>query len=274
MAASRLSVAISSITLTAPRWVRRACLALLLGGTMCTIGCTVETVPYDRHARDIGTVPPGAKVIDEGRRHLVYVAHEPAVAYVVDLDSRNVLMTQPVRPGDRFVFAPEDRKALLNDRTIYRDDALSREHVYRIYADLRLAPREQPARELPPPVAERDRDRYTDRPTSVDPVPTPVPSPLPADPVPSRGLKIPATAESVARGVGRITFTAPRDGEIYVRDNDAKTVVLGSTNIRGGDRFVLDPEHNKGSLEGRNELSVTLAPTHEHEIFYVPYAEK
>jgi hypothetical protein len=85
----------------------------------------------------------------------------------------------------------------------------------------------------------------------------------------TRGLdEVPTTATRVDEGSGPLLSYAPsRDGTLYIYDTDDDRVVF-STPARQDDRFVLDPDANRATLNGRTVLGTGLVPSHRYRIYF------
>src|SRR5437868_11498672 len=78
-----------------------------------------------------------------------------------------------------------------------------------------------------------------------------------------RGLdEVPTTATRVDEGnAARLTYSPTRDGTLYVYDADDDRVIL-STRVRRDERFVLDPDANRATIDGRTVLGTGLSARH------------
>ena len=84
-----------------------------------------------------------------------------------------------------------------------------------------------------------------------------------------RGLQdVPTTATRVDEGAGpRLTYSPTRDGTIYVYDSDGDRVIL-STRLRQDERFVLDPDANRATVDGRTVLGTGLNPRNRYRLYF------
>jgi hypothetical protein len=84
-----------------------------------------------------------------------------------------------------------------------------------------------------------------------------------------RGLDdIPTTATRVDEGSGpRLTYSPTRDGTLYVYDGDDDKVIF-STRVRQDERFALDPDANKATVDGRTVLGTGLSPRHRYRLYF------
>ena len=105
-------------------------------------------------------------------------------------------------------------------------------------------------------IGRRDRDRDRDR-ADTDTVRG------------SRGLdEIPRTATRVDEGdAARLNYTPTRDGTLYVYDADDDRVVL-STRVRRDERFVLDTDANRATIDGRTVLGTGLSARHRYRLYF------
>jgi hypothetical protein len=85
----------------------------------------------------------------------------------------------------------------------------------------------------------------------------------------SRGLdEVPTTAKRVDVGTGpRLTYSAARGGTVYVYDSDDDRVIL-ATPLRADERFALDPDANRATVDGRTVLGTGLSPRHRYRLYF------
>jgi hypothetical protein len=85
----------------------------------------------------------------------------------------------------------------------------------------------------------------------------------------SRGLdEVPTTATRVDEGdAARPTYSPTRDGTVYVYDADDDRVIF-STRVRRDERFVLDPDANRATIDGRTVLGTGLSARHRYRIYF------
>ena len=85
----------------------------------------------------------------------------------------------------------------------------------------------------------------------------------------SRGLdEIPTTATRVDEGdAARLSYSPTRDGTLYVYDADDDRVVL-STRVRRDERFVLDTDANRATIDGRTVLGTGLSARHRYRLYF------
>jgi hypothetical protein len=90
---------------------------------------------------------------------------------------------------------------------------------------------------------------------------------------------VPETAQSVARGVGTLTYTAPRNGVLYLIDTNAlvnvkdvqKPTILVTGGIPKGTKIIFDPQESRVRAEGREGVKVrNVDPAHTHEFRFDP----
>ena len=89
----------------------------------------------------------------------------------------------------------------------------------------------------------------------------------------------PPTARSVAEGKGTLTFTAPENGTLYVRDKTQMVDVegvkkpksVGSGYLLSGTEIVFDPAEKRVYAKGREGVRLTdVDPTHTYELLFDP----
>jgi hypothetical protein len=79
---------------------------------------------------------------------------------------------------------------------------------------------------------------------------------------------VPSTATRVDAGEGpRLSYSPTRDGMLYVVDADDQKLVF-SARLRADERFVLDPEANRATLDGRTVLGTGLYPRHRYTLYF------
>ena len=81
--------------------------------------------------------------------------------------------------------------------------------------------------------------------------------------------KVPRDARVVDEGRSdTLTHTARYDGEVYLLDSTATTVVWDAK-IRNGDRITVDPRRNRIEINGREQANINLAGDHKFQLFYL-----
>ena len=90
-----------------------------------------------------------------------------------------------------------------------------------------------------------------------------------------RGLdEVPKTATRVDEGnAARLTYSPTRDGTLYVYDADDDRVIL-STRVQRDERFVLDPDANRATIDGRTVLGTGLSARHRYRLYFDRAAAK
>ena len=85
-----------------------------------------------------------------------------------------------------------------------------------------------------------------------------------------RGLsQIPRDAVKVEEGVGdALRYEAERDGRVYVYDEDDDAVVYKGT-LERGEEFVVDPEADVLSADGRRVGDVNLRAAHRYRLYFM-----
>jgi hypothetical protein len=79
---------------------------------------------------------------------------------------------------------------------------------------------------------------------------------------------VPPEANQVVKGGRSISFRAPHDGRVYLRD-ESKDSLVYSTDIRRGQDFRLDPS-GQVTLDGKSAGDPVPNPGHRHSIFFEP----
>jgi hypothetical protein len=79
---------------------------------------------------------------------------------------------------------------------------------------------------------------------------------------------VPSTATRVDAGAGpRLNYTPTREGMLYVVDADDQRLVF-SNRLRADERFVLDPEDNRATIDGRTVLGTGLYPRRRYTLYF------
>ena len=88
-----------------------------------------------RRSRGMEEIPTGATEVEGGERgRLEYEPSRDGVIYVYDADDDQVIYVARVRDRERFRLDPENDRATINARTVFRGD-LNPRHRYRLYFD-------------------------------------------------------------------------------------------------------------------------------------------
>ena len=82
------------------------------------------------------------------------------------------------------------------------------------------------------------------------------------DMIPRRAVRI-----RVIEGNQEVTYTPDRDGTIYVYDVEADEVVYDGR-VRRGEVFLIDPDDNKATIDGRTVLREDLKSSHRFRIYF------
>ena len=81
--------------------------------------------------------------------------------------------------------------------------------------------------------------------------------------------KVPREARVVDEGrSGSLSHTARYDGEVYLLDSTATTVVWDAK-VREGDRITVQPTSNRIEINGREQANIDLASDHRFQLFYL-----
>jgi len=90
---------------------------------------------------------------------------------------------------------------------------------------------------------------------------------------------VPPSAQPVTSGSGRLTYTAPSNGILYVLDTTAlvdvdgvqKPRVIVAGYLKSGTEVVFDPGEKRVYARGRKGIGLTnVDPTHTHELRFDP----
>ena len=83
-----------------------------------------------------------------------------------------------------------------------------------------------------------------------------------------RPRNVPSAAQLTVQGHDRVTYTADRDGTVWVSD-EGNHKVLYSSQVHAGDRLELDANRNQVMLNDRVVLDTGVHHV-EHKIFFEP----
>ena len=67
---------------------------------------------------------------------------------------------------------------------------------------------------------------------------------------------------------GGVSFKTPHDGKLYVYDVDAKRVIWSGF-MRDGERFQIDSNSGRASIDGQSVTNRDLNPDHRYRIYFV-----
>jgi hypothetical protein len=91
----------------------------------------------------------------------------------------------------------------------------------------------------------------------------------PVDVDPHTARKVPRDARVVDEGTGStLSYSARGDGEVYLNDRSADTVVWDSK-VRDGDRITIDPGRNRIEINGREQTKIDLKSTDRFQLFFI-----
>ena len=83
---------------------------------------------------------------------------------------------------------------------------------------------------------------------------------------------IPSSARLMEQGKGVVSFTAGRDGRVFVEDTHDLKLLL-ETPLLDGETLSVDPQHDTISIDGKPlpgpKLTRKLANDHRHRIYFV-----
>ena len=147
-----------------------------------------------------------------------------------------------------------ERRERINRRDTDRDDRVvgrtrDRDREVDVDIDRPLDPRRD--RDVDRPL-DRDTDRERDRNVKRREF----------DVIPPRAVRLQSTP-----GTREAAYTAERDGRIYVYDVDDGAVVY-SSRLYSNEQFVLDPDDNVATINGRTVLDKDLKATHRFRLYY------
>jgi hypothetical protein len=85
----------------------------------------------------------------------------------------------------------------------------------------------------------------------------------------SQSPNVPATASNVATGGQDVSYTAPRDGKIYLQDDLNKRLVY-SGEVHGGENVRFSRQQDAVFLNGAMAAQSIPTPWHEHTLYFEP----
>ena len=91
----------------------------------------------------------------------------------------------------------------------------------------------------------------------------------PVDVDPHTARKVPRDARVVDEGTGStLSYSARGDGEVYLNDRSADTVVWDSK-VRDGDRITIDPGRNRIEINGREQTKIDLKSSDRFQLYFL-----
>ena len=195
-----------------------AAVALLTVASAGLVGCSALSGGDDDRSSDTRgvNVPSGSRLVADGRGNLSWTATSDGTVYLYDSTDRRLVTRHEIEQGDRVRVTPGENRVTVDDDVVFDND-LTSDHTHRLYFD-----------------SERDGDNRSDNREGR-----------------SNRDDLPSGADLIGRGQERdITFTASRDGRVYLYDDEDREVVA-STAIRDGERFSLSPERGRATINGR-----------------------
>ena len=86
---------------------------------------------------------------------------------------------------------------------------------------------------------------------------------------PHTARHVPRDARVVDEGRGStISYSARGDGEVYLTDSSAQTVIWDSK-VRDGDRISVDPSRNRIEINGREQTNIDLKSTDRFQLYFL-----
>jgi hypothetical protein len=84
-----------------------------------------------------------------------------------------------------------------------------------------------------------------------------------------RAEQVPPNAQLLVQGDRQLTYSAPRDGEVYVYDVDDETL-LYSGQVQKGQSITVDPEEDRIMIDSKLALEKDIHAGNKHRIYFVP----
>jgi hypothetical protein len=87
---------------------------------------------------------------------------------------------------------------------------------------------------------------------------------------PNTAGKLPRDARSVdeGRNGGTLSYSSRGDGEVYLVDRSADTVIWDGK-IRDGDRVTVDPGRNRIEINGREQANIDLKSNDRFQLYFL-----
>jgi hypothetical protein len=87
---------------------------------------------------------------------------------------------------------------------------------------------------------------------------------------PNTARKVPRDARVVDEGRGgTLGYAARGDGEVYLTDASAQTVIWDAK-VRDGDRISVDPNRNRIEINGREQTKIDLKSSDRFQLYFLP----
>jgi len=87
---------------------------------------------------------------------------------------------------------------------------------------------------------------------------------------PHTARHVPRDARVVDEGRGStLSYSARGDGEVYLTDSSASTVIWDSK-VRDGDRISVDPARNRIEINGREQTKIDLKSNDRFQLYFLP----
>jgi hypothetical protein len=87
---------------------------------------------------------------------------------------------------------------------------------------------------------------------------------------PNTARKVPRDARVVDEGRGgTLNYSARGDGEVYLVDSSAQTVIWDAK-VRDGDRVTVDPNRNRIEINGREQTRIDLKSNDRFQLYFLP----
>ena len=65
-----------------------------------------------------------------------------------------------------------------------------------------------------------------------------------------------------------VSYKTPHDGKLYVYDVDSKRVLWSGT-MRDGERFTIDSQNGRATIDGQSVINRDLNPDHRYHLYFV-----
>jgi hypothetical protein len=89
------------------------------------------------------------------------------------------------------------------------------------------------------------------------------------DPHTARHVPRDARVVDEGRSGGTLNYSARGDGEVYLTDATAATVIWDAK-VRDGDRITVDPSRNRIEINGREQTKIDLKSNDRFQLYYLP----
>lgn len=206
--------------------------AIAIAATQPLAGCGVfggNTPTTKAPAAD--AIPREAVIVTEGRNQVDYSADTGGTVFVVDVKSKETVLTHQVRKGQRVVVSPDENRVRLDGQVISSSD-LKSNHPHRIYLL---------------------RDKQSDEESNNE-----------------RNARdgVPVGARLIGEDINnQISFRADQAGKAYIVDAD-KHKLIDTVAVGKNQRFIFSPGADRVTIDGRGAIDRDFDPRTNYRIYF------